>query len=91
MDFEWDADKADANVQKHGVTFDEAQGVFADPLAETNPDLDHSEGEARFVLLGQSRFGRLLIVVFTERGEKVRIISARIATKTERRTYERAE
>jgi uncharacterized DUF497 family protein len=86
--FEWDSAKAVANAQKHGVTFDEASTVFGDPLALLMPDPDHSEGEARYVLLGMSAKQRLLVVAFAERPPRTRLISARRATRPERRGYE---
>lgn len=88
LDFEWDADKAATNVANHGVTFEEASTVFADPLSYSVRDPRHSRGEARFAILGQSARGRLLAVFFTERGPRIRIISAREATRRERGTYE---
>ena len=88
MDFEWDASKAEINVTRHGVTFDEALTVFGDPLAATIPDPDHSLSESRFVTIGLSSAQRLLVVVHTERGERIRLISAREATRVERRQYE---
>lgn len=86
--FEWDKDKAAANVQKHGVTFEEASSVFADPLAAIFDDKAHSYEESREIIVGHSEEGRLLPVSFTERGEAVRVISARKATKRERKDYE---
>ncbi len=86
--FEWDAKKAKQNLKKHGVSFEEASTVFGDPLARTIHDPLHSGEEDRFVSLGESRRGRLLAVAFTERGEKIRIISARLATRRERKDYE---
>jgi uncharacterized protein len=86
--FEWDSAKAVANAQKHGVTFDEASTVFGDPLALLMPDPDHSAGEARYVLLGMSAKQRLLVVAFAERPPRTRLISARRATRPERRGYE---
>ena len=86
--FEWDPGKADSNSKKHGVTFQEATTVFADTLSITIPDPDHSEGEARFVDLGLSHRHRLLVVSYTERGKVIRIISARRASRSERKTYE---
>jgi hypothetical protein len=86
--FEWDPAKADANVAKHGVTFEEALTVFMDPLARIHGDPDHSEGEAREIIVGHSIQQRLLLVSFVERGEKVRLISARLATTRERKAYE---
>ena len=87
MQFEWDPDKADSNLEKHGVPFDEAATAFGDPLSLTIADPDHSYDEERFVLLGHSFIGRLVVVVHTDRDERIRIISARIATKNERRSY----
>ena len=88
MDFEWDDRKADANARKHGVTFSEAMTVFADPLSLTARDPDHSDTEDRYVTMGMSADGRLLVVSHTDRGERVRIISAREASGRERRAYE---
>ena len=88
MEFAWDSEKAQSNLAKHGLSFDEAATAFGDPLSLTIPDPDHSDDEDRFVLLGESYAGRLVVVVFTERGERIRIISARIATPRERRAYE---
>jgi uncharacterized DUF497 family protein len=85
--FEWDAAKALANATKHGVGFEEASTVFSDPLSSTVPDPRHSQGEARFAILGESAEGRLLAVFFTERGTDIRIISAREATRRERDSY----
>jgi uncharacterized DUF497 family protein len=88
--FEWDPNKAATNERKHGVTFDEASTVFGDPLARTRPDVLHSVGEERWVTLGLSEHGRLLVVVHTDQGDVIRIISARPATGNERRTYAQA-
>lgn len=88
MEFEWDPDKADSNLDKHDVSFDEAATALADPLSLTILDPDHSIEEDRFVLMGETYQGRLVVVVFTERGERFRIISARLATRRERRSYE---
>lgn len=88
MDFEWDPDKAQRNVQKHGVTFFEATEVFADDWSSTVPDPDHSHEEARYLLFGRSASGAFLVISFTERGYKIRIISARRMTPRERRAYE---
>jgi uncharacterized DUF497 family protein len=85
--FEWDPEKARANARKHGVSFDDAATAFGDPLSVTVPDPDHSDNEDRFILLGSSYQGRLLVVVHTERGDNIRIMSARLATQT-RHTYE---
>ena len=88
MDFEWDPDKAERNVAKHGVSFEEAIAAFADPLSITVPDPDHSEDEARYLLIGSIESGKLVVVSHVERGETLRLISARVATRHERRTYE---
>jgi len=87
MEFEWNPDKAETNIEKHGVSFQEAATVFNDPLSVTFPDPDHSIGENRYVIIGVSRFGQLLVVAHTDRGEKIRIISARKATRQERAFY----
>jgi hypothetical protein len=86
--FEWDRKKASANVEKHGVTFDEAVTVFRDPLAATFDDPAHSRGERRFITIGYSGQGRLLVVCHTERRNAVRVISARRATPHERKRHE---
>lgn len=86
---EWDLGKAENNVRKHGISFEEARTVFADPLSATVDDPDHSEGEHRMLVLGQSTAGRLLVVSFAGRGDRIRIISARQADPRERRSYER--
>jgi len=86
--FEWDDRKAEANVHKHGVSFEEASTVFADALALTVFDPLHSEDEDRYVTLGRSQRQRLLVVVFTDREDRIRIISARVATRRERKDYE---
>jgi uncharacterized protein len=88
LEFEWDAQKAAANLAKHKVSFEEAASVFGDPLGRILPDRRHSVGEKRFVLLGLSDSRRLLVVMYTERPRSVRVISARPATRHERRTYE---
>jgi uncharacterized DUF497 family protein len=85
--YEWDPAKSRANLAKHGVDFADAVAVFEDDLALTRPD-QTSRGESRFVTLGVDGFGRHLVVVFTERGPRVRIRSARLATKPERKAYE---
>ena len=87
--FEWDARKANQNLNKHGVTFEEAATVFADPLSLTIPDPLHSEGEDRYVILGLSTRQRLLVVVHIESGDRIRIISSRVATRHERESYEK--
>jgi uncharacterized protein len=88
MRFEWDREKADSNLRKHGVSFEEAVSVFYDPLSTTFPDPDHSIGEIRLVTFGYSSQERLLVIAHSERGSQVRIISAREATTHERRRYE---
>ncbi len=88
MEFEWDADKAAANQNKHGVTFSEAQAVFADPLFVDFYDPAHSDDEERYLIIGRSEAGHLLLVSYTERNDKTRIISARSATPREQRDYE---
>ncbi|MFM7073955.1 MAG: BrnT family toxin [Planctomycetota bacterium] len=89
LEFEWDSEKASSNVTKHGVTFDEAITVFADPLAVIFDDDGHSQDELREIIVGQSVLGRLLLVSFTERDRLVvGIISARKATRRERKNHE---
>jgi uncharacterized DUF497 family protein len=87
-EFEWDARKARENLKKHGVAFEEALTVFADPLARVFDDPDHSESEQRELIIGHSVRGGLLVVSFTERQPRTRILSARPATAHERRDYE---
>lgn len=82
MNFEWDREKANANLRKHGVSFEEAVTVFYDPLATTFPDPDHSVGQWRFVTFGYSSHDRLLVVAHSEGDDALRIISARLATKS---------
>ena len=86
--FEWDEEKAKANFRDHRVNFDEAATVFSDPLSITVADPDHSVDEQRYVDIGRSDSGRLLVVAYTERGRNIRIISCRRATRRERRRYE---
>jgi len=86
--FVWDRDKAAANLAKHGVSFNEAATAFGDPLSITIPDPDHSVGEERWLLLGLSTAGRLLVVAHTERGDEIRIITARPGTRRERHDHE---
>jgi hypothetical protein len=88
MEFKWDEKKAAANLADHGVSFDEAKTVFDDPLFVDFYDPDHSYDEHRYLIVGESRQGRLLIVSYTERGESVRLISAREVTLSERKAYE---
>jgi uncharacterized protein len=86
--FAWDSRKAAANLKKHGVDFKEAATVFDDPLSTTYPDIDHSVSERRFVTVGASAPRRVLVVAYTEHGEAVRLIGARLATRRERTFYE---
>ena len=88
MQFEWDAQKAAENLAKHGVLFDEASTVFGDPLAGTILDPQHSTDEFRFVTIGLSTAQRLIVIAHADRGDRIRIISARRATRRERRRYE---
>jgi hypothetical protein len=88
MTFEWDEEKARANLEKHGVSFDEAQTVFDDPLYVDFYDPEHSYEEHRYIIVGESRQGRLLLVSYTERGGVTRLISSRETTPAERRDYE---
>jgi uncharacterized DUF497 family protein len=88
MEFEWNPDKAILNFEKHGVSFPEAATVFNDPLSVTFPDYQHSIGESRYVIIGIFRYEQFSIVAHTDRGEKIRIISARKATRQEQRFYE---
>ena len=87
--FEWDPNKAHTNKHNHGVTFEEASTVFGDTLSLTIYDEEHSEDEDRLIIIGMSVQHRLLVVVHTDRGDTLRIISARRATAQERKTYER--
>jgi uncharacterized DUF497 family protein len=89
--FEWDEAKAAANLAKHGVSFDEAQTVFGDPRTVTIFDDQHSDAEDRFIDIGMSANGRILVVVYTETAERIRIISGRTANPKERRHYERQD
>ena len=86
--FEWDAAKATKNIEVHGISFDEASTAFKDALSLTIYDPLHSEQEERFILIGNSYLNRLLVVVHTDRNDRIRIISARKATLKERRQYE---
>jgi uncharacterized DUF497 family protein len=86
--YEWDEKKAKQNLRKHRVPFDEAETVFDDPLSITIRDPDHSEAEERFIDIGQSDKGRILVVSYTERGLRTRLIMARLATRAERKKYE---
>ena len=89
--FEWDEEKATANAIKHGIAFTEAGTIFGDKQSITIPDLKHSQDEPRFITMGMSQAGRLLVVIHTERGNHLRIISARPASRKERNQYEKAK
>lgn len=89
LTFEWDEAKADSNRKKHQVTFEEAKTVFNDPMAITIADPNHSIEEDRYIDVGLSSLSQLLVVVYTERGENIRLISCRKATRPEQRAYER--
>ena len=91
LDFEWDEDKAAANLKKHKISFGEAKTIFADPFSVTIDDPTHSISEHRFVDIGTSANGKILVVSYTERGQKIRLISCRKATKAEREIYEERE
>ena len=88
MEFEWDQKKAKSNLSKHGVSFEEAKTVFNDPLYVDFYDPDHSEEEHRYIIIGESSQGRILLVSYTERKDKIRIISSRQVSKNERQAYE---
>ena len=88
MTFTWDPDKDAVNRRKHAVGFREAASVLEDPLSTTYPDPAHSRGELRYVTIGRSRLGRTLVVAHADRGDMIRVISARPATRRERRFYE---
>ena len=88
MEFEWDRRKAKYNLRKHGVSFEEATTVFGDPLSNSFPDPDHSLDEQRFIIIGASDQGRIIVVAHTDDGEFVRLINAREATTSERKSYE---
>jgi len=88
MAFEWDTNKAATNLAKHGVSFDEAKTVFDDPLYIDFYDPDHSDDEYRYIMIGMSAQNRLLLVAYTERGDLIRLISAREATRVEKKAYE---
>jgi len=89
LKFVWDREKAAANLVKHGVDFEDAISAFDDPLSITISDPDHSQKEERFLLVGHSRAGRLLVIAHTERGNEIRLINARPATRRERQKYEK--
>ena len=86
--FEWDDKKSNKNLKKHGIAFEEAATVFGDPLSITIPDPKHSKAEHRFIIIGESVQRRTLVVVHVERTDKIRIISARRATRREKKIYE---
>jgi uncharacterized DUF497 family protein len=88
IEFEWDQEKAQSNRDKHGVSFEEAQTVFDDPLYVDFYDPDHSENENRYIIIGTSSVGNILLVSYTERGDIIRIISARQVTKQELKAYQ---
>jgi len=88
MKFEWDKQKAKSNLSKHGISFEEAQTVFDDPLYVDFYDPDHSEDEDRYIIVGESSNSRVLLVSYTERGDKIRLISARQVTKQELIAYQ---
>lgn len=87
MRFEWDSHKAERNILKHGISFADATTAFGDPLSLTRFDPDHSTDEDRFLLLGATQTGRLIVVSHTHRSGIIRLISARLASRRERRTY----
>jgi len=91
FEFEWDAEKASLNERRHGIRFDEAETAFEDPYARVGYDPDHSVAEHRLILIGHSFRNRLLFVSFTEREGRIRIISARKATRKEREGYAETE
>jgi uncharacterized protein len=86
--FEWDRKKSEINHRKHGISFDEAQTVFTDVFSIAIPDTEHSQDEERSIIVGRSNKNRLLVVAYSERGNNIRLISARKTTRTERRKYE---
>ncbi len=88
LEFEWNPVKADLNLKNHEVSFDEATTVFRDTFSITITDPDHSDSEDRFIDIGMSHRGQLLVVSYTERKDKIRIISARLPTRSERKSYE---
>ncbi len=88
LEFEWDPAKAESNLKEHGVSFDDATTVFHDTLSITIADPDHSDSENRFIDIGMSYRMELLVVSYTERNHRIRIISARRATRAERKDYE---
>jgi len=91
IEFEWDPEKEKKNIQKHGISFHEGATIFEDHFSWTFPDPDHSVGERRYLTFGLSPQGKTLIVSHTDRGKKIRLISARKTTQRERRYYEEGE
>jgi len=91
LKFEWDNDKAEKNIKKHKISFEEAVTVLCDPLSLTIADPDHSEEEERFIDIGRSEKDRVLVVVYTQRNQNLRIISCRRATSAELKFYEEGE
>lgn len=91
LNFEWDTEKARGNLEKHGVSFEEAGTVFGDLLSGTVLDPDHSDDEDRYIIIGTSNRGRVLLVAYTDRNDVIRIISARPLTRSERKQYEESE
>jgi uncharacterized DUF497 family protein len=91
LDFEWNSEKAERNFRKHEVSFEEARTVFDDPIFITVLDEEHSDDEERYITIGFSNTSRLLLVAHTERDNRIRIISARKATKNEEKFYEETE
>ena len=89
--FEWDPEKAESNSRKHGVSFEDAATVFGDPLSITIADPAHSEQEHRFITVGLAASGRVIVLSHTDRNDAIRIISARLATRFERKSYEEEE
>ncbi len=88
LEFSWDPVKATLNLRKHGVAFSEAVTVFGDPLSRTMLDPDHSVGERRYIIIGRTDAGRLLVIIHRDHEDLVRLISARVATRRERRQNE---
>ena len=91
LTFKWDEEKANSNLKKHKISFEEGKTIFDDPFLLTFPDLEHSEFEERYINIGTSVKRRILILIHTERGENIRIINCRKATSTERRAYEKRD
>lgn len=89
--FEWDAQKVKANHKKHGILFEEATTVFGDFLSLTIPDHQHSFGEDRYLTMGMSHYGKTIVVIHKDKGDNIRVISARLATKHEKRIYEESK